>query len=104
MDNFSKDADQTRFIKYAFIAAMVLIGVLTAIEILAMLLKTDTMLIFTGELTHQLVTILVAGFVGSGAYLWGKKNGNEENEELKQHVEELNNYINQLEADNGNDN
>lgn len=78
-DNFSKDADQTRYIKYLARLCGGVLGILFGVEVLAMvLMDSKSLMVFTNELNHVLINASLMGFVGSGAYLWGKAAGERE--------------------------
>lgn len=71
-DYFSKDADQTRYLYMAFILAMSTIIGLFALELSPSTTPPD---IFTPEINHILVNGILIGFIGIGAYLYGKQSG-----------------------------
>lgn len=76
-DDYSKDADQTRFLRMAFTLALVTIVGLFALEI-SHHIKPGTSMLFTPEIVHILVNGLAIGFIGLGAYIYGKNAGTNE--------------------------
>ena len=95
MDNFSKDADQTRFLRMAFTLAFITIVGLFLLEFWH---PADEAMLFTPEIVHILVNGMAIGFFGLGAYIYGKnvganealakmaggRNGNQDSTENKQ--------------------
>ena len=92
---YSKDADQTRYIWMAFsLAQTTLIGLFC----LEFFHPVDSPIFFTAEINHILVNGLGIGFLGIGAYIFGKnvganealakmaggRNGNQDSTENKQ--------------------
>ena len=71
-DNFSKDADQTRFLRMAFTLAFITITGLFALEFWH---PADQAMLFTPEIVHILVNGMAIGFFGLGAYIYGKNVG-----------------------------
>ena len=72
MDNFSKDADQTRFLRMAFTLAFITIVGLFLLEFWH---PADEAMLFTPEIVHILVNGMAIGFFGLGAYIYGKNVG-----------------------------
>ena len=69
---YSRDADQTRFIWMAFsLAQTTLIGLFC----LEFFHPVDSPVFFTAEINHILVNGLGIGFLGIGAYIFGKNVG-----------------------------
>lgn len=76
-EDYSRDADQTRYLYIVgLIAAMTLLG-LFALEILHMsgLMKKTTPYIFTPEIVHTLIPVTVGGLATLGGFLYGREVG-----------------------------
>ena len=71
-DQYSKDADQTRFLWMAFILALVTLGGLFVLEFFH---PVDSPIFFTPEINHILVNGCLIGFFSLGAYIYGKNQG-----------------------------
>lgn len=71
-DQYSRDADQTRYIWMAFSLAQTTIIGLFCLEFFH---PVDSPVFFTAEINHILVNGLGIGFLGIGAYIFGKNVG-----------------------------
>lgn len=69
---YSRDADQTRYIWMAFSLAQTTIIGLFCLEFFH---PVDSPVFFTAEINHILVNGLGIGFLGIGAYIFGKNVG-----------------------------
>ena len=80
-ENYSRDADQTRYLYIVgIIAGGTLLG-LFALEMVAMfkpLGETYKALIFTPEIVHTLIPVTVGGLAGLGGFLYGRESGKRE--------------------------
>lgn len=71
-DLYSKDADQTRFLRMAFTLAMTVVIGLFLLEFFHGQQKA---MLFTPEIVHILVNGLALAFFGLGTYIYGKSVG-----------------------------
>ena len=87
--DYSRDADQTRYIRYFFYLCCGIMAMLGIIEIVNILVPSETgFKIFSNELNHVLVNGSLLGFVGIGAYVFGKNQGLAEAEMNRQREQE----------------
>lgn len=71
-DNYSRDADQTRYIfLIGIIAGFTLLG-LFALEIVSMFVKDHKAFIFTPEIVHTLIPVTIGGLSAVGGFLFGR--------------------------------
>ena len=73
-NNYSRDADQTRFLWMAFALSMTLIIGLFVLELVHKPLK-DEVTLFTPEIVHILVNGIGIAFFGLGTFIYGKNVG-----------------------------
>ena len=74
-NDYSKDADQTRFLWMAFSLAMITIVGLFLLEFFHPAGKDHTPVFFTSEITHILINGIAIAFFGLGTYIYGKSVG-----------------------------
>ena len=73
--DYSKDADQTRFLRMAFTLAMITIVGLFLLEFFHPAGAEHTPVFFTSEITHILINGIAIAFFGLGTYIYGKSVG-----------------------------
>ena len=72
---WSREADQTRFLYLMFILAIITLLGLFGLEIWHPNDGDKTILFFTPEITHIIVNGVLLGFIGLGSYIYGKAAG-----------------------------
>ena len=72
-DDFSKEADQTRFIWMMFGLAVFTLFGLFGLELFHP--DEHTPVFFTSEIVHITVNGILLGFVALGSFVWGKNSG-----------------------------
>ena len=83
---YSKDADQSRYIKSVVaLCFLVVIGIF-AIEILAFFVPRENAFLMTAELIHTLLNLTIPILTGIGGFLWGKSKAAEEAAKLKEQL------------------
>ena len=71
-ENFSRDADQTRYIfLIGIISGVTLIGLFT-LEIFSMFIKDHKAFLFTPEIVHTLLPLTIGGLATVGGFLFGR--------------------------------
>lgn len=74
-ENYSRDADQTRYLLLVgIISGGTLIGLFT-LEILSIFGHVKEAFIFTPEIVHTLLPLTVGGLAGIGGFLYGRESG-----------------------------
>ena len=74
-EDYSRDADQTRYlIIVGIIAGGTLVG-LFALEIIAIFVDVETAFVFTPEIVHTLIPVTVGGLSALGGFLYGREAG-----------------------------
>ena len=69
---YSKDKDQTRFLRMAFTLALT---TLLGLFLLEYFHPVDSPVFFTAEINHILINGLLIGFISLGAFVYGKQAG-----------------------------
>jgi spore maturation protein SpmA len=71
-ENYSRDADQTRYIfLIGIIAGVTLLG-LFILEIISMFISDHKAFVFTPEIVHTLIPVTIGGLSAVGGFLFGR--------------------------------